>query len=105
MARPCHVAGCGGEVLPSLVSSDVCLKHFVQMVVERTECIRDSCLQSQPIDQTTVDWLLGDARHVAQELSASDSGHHDEQVLELLLCLANLQDYIRHHSLCLKMEI
>lgn len=102
MARPCHVAGCTGEVLPALASDSVCLNHFVEMVVERAELIRTSCLESQPIDQATIDWLMGDARHVAQELSTSDSGHHDDQILELLLCLANLQDYIRHHSLCVR---
>lgn len=90
--------------MPALASDCVCLNHFVEMVVERAELIRASCLESLPIDQATVDWLLGNARHVAQELSTSDSGCHDEQTLELLLCLANLQDYIRHHSLCVKTQ-
>jgi hypothetical protein len=102
MARPCHVAGCNGEVLPFLMRDGVCLNHFVEMAIERAELIRGSCLQSQPIDQETIDWLLGEARHVAQVLSASDSGCHDDQVLELLLCLANLQDYIKHHSVAVK---
>lgn len=102
MARPCHVAGCDGEVLPSLAMQELCVSHFVEMVVEKAEVIRASCLQLQPIDQKTIDWLLEDARHVAQMLSASDSGCHDEKVLELLLCLANLQDYIKHHSVCVK---
>lgn len=102
MARPCHVAGCDGEVLPFLASDGVCVSHFVEMVVQKTELIRGSCLQAQPIDQETIDWLLEDARHVAQLLSASDFACHDEEVLELLLCLANLQDYIKHHSVSIK---
>lgn len=102
MARPCHVAGCVGQVLPFLVNDGVCLDHFVAMVIERAELIRGSCLQAQPIDQDTIDWLMGDAHHVAQVLTASDSGCNDEQVLELLLCLANLQDYIKHHSVAVK---
>lgn len=102
MARPCHVAGCSGEVLPVLAGSGVCLNHFVEMVVERADQIRGSYTESQPVDQETVDWLLGDARLVAQTLSASQANGCDEHVLELLLCLANLQDYIAHHSVRVK---
>lgn len=98
MARPCHVSGCCEEILPCLMTHGLCLNHFVEMVIEKADLIRCACLESQPIDQATVDWLMGDARHVAQVLSASYSGHHNEQVLELLLCLANLHDYISHHS-------
>lgn len=98
MARPCHVAGCRTEILPVLAGNGVCLNHFVAMVVERADQVRGSFVESRPVDQKTIDWLLGDARHVAQMLSASRLNNSDEQVLELLLCLANLQDYIAHHS-------
>lgn len=103
MARPCHVAGCNGEILPVLAGDGVCLNHFVEMVVAKADQVRGSCVESQPVDQKTLDWLLGDARHVAQALSSSQPQCFDEQVLELLLCLANLQDYVRHHSVRVKM--
>lgn len=102
MARPCHVAGCSGEILPVLAGDGVCLNHFVEMVVAKADHVRESCVESQPVDQKTLDWLLGDARHVAQALSASQPGSWNEQILELLLCLANLQDYVRHHSVRVK---
>jgi hypothetical protein len=98
MARPCHVAECRSEILPALAGNGVCLNHFVAMVVERADQVRGSCIESRPVDQKTIDWLLGDARHVAQVLSESQPECGDEQVLELLLCLANLQDYIAHYS-------
>lgn len=102
MARPCHVAGCKGEILPVLAGDGVCLNHFVEMVVRKADQVRGSCVESEPVDQTTLDWLLGDARHVAQALSSSQPGRCNDQVLELLLCLANLQDYVRHHSVRVK---
>ena len=98
MASPCHVAGCSGEILPVLLGSGLCLDHFVELVVERADQVRVRCVESRPVDQETVDWLLGDARHVVQVLSASQPEKNSEQILELLLCLANLQDYIAHHS-------
>lgn len=99
MARPCHVPGCKSEVLSFLASDSVCLQHFVELVVEKAEMIRSSYIESRPIDQKTIEWLIGDARHVAQALSASASAENNEQILELLLCLANLQDYVKHHSM------
>lgn len=103
MARPCHVAGCSREILSVLTGDDVCLNHFVEMVVAKADQVRGSCVESQLVDQETLDWLLGDARHVARALSASQPECSNEQVLELLLCLANLQDYVRHHSVRVKM--
>ena len=102
MACPCHVAGCSSEVLPILASEGVCLTHFVEMVVAKADQVRGSCLEAQPIDQKIVDWLIGDARHTAQVLSASHLEPANDQILELLLCLANLQDYITHHSVRVK---
>lgn len=101
MARPCHVPGCKSEVLSFLASDSVCLQHFVELVIERAERIRSSYFESRPVDQKTIDWLMGDALHVAQVLSASAATQDNEQILELLLCLANLQDYVKHHSMCM----
>ena len=98
MARPCHVAGCSGEILPVLAADSVCLSHFAEMVIDRADQVRVGCVESRPVDQELVEWLLGDARHTVQALSASQPSSCNEQVLELLLCLANLQDYITHHS-------
>lgn len=104
MARPCHVAGCVAEILPVLAGDGVCLNHFVSMVVERADQVRGSFVESRPVDQKTIDWLLGDARHVAQVLSSSRLANCDERVLELLLCLANLQDCVEHHSVPVKVS-
>ena len=102
MAGPCHVAGCSGEILPALAADGVCLNHFVEKVIERADLVRESCVASEPADPEVVEWLLGDARHAAQALSAMSSEVSSEQILELLLCLANLQDYIAHHSMRVK---
>lgn len=104
MARPCHVTGCAEEILPILAGDGVCLNHFVEMVVRKADQVRGSCVESRPIDQKTLDWLLGDARHVAETLSSSPPQSWNEQILELLLCLANLQDYVRHHSVRVNMS-
>lgn len=102
MARPCHVAGCSGEVLPALAADGVCLNHFVEKVIERADQVRACCISSQPADPEIVGWLLENARDTASALSALHNEVSNEQILELLLCLANLQDYIAHHSVRVK---
>ena len=103
--RRCRTAGCNEEVQPPLASEGVCLEHFVELVVRRADQVRRQCVQAQPVDAETLDWLLSDAPHVIQSLSNGASPSHPgegEKILELLLCLANLQDYIAHHSLSVK---
>lgn len=102
MARPCHVSGCSAEVLPVLAADGVCLNHFVEKVIERADHVRACCVAAEPADQEVVDWLLGDARDAARALSTMRNEASNEQILELLLCLANLQDYIAHHSVPVK---
>jgi hypothetical protein len=59
------------------------------------------CQQGQPLDSGTVEWLT-DQGDLAVRLLSQDgmTKVSDERVklLELLLCLANVQEYVRHHS-------
>jgi hypothetical protein len=103
--RRCRSEGCAGEVLPPLASEGVCLEHYVELVVRRADQVRQQCLKAQPVDEETLDWLLSDAPHTIQSLSSganAENSTESEKILELLLCLANLQDYITHHSLHVK---
>ena len=82
------------------------MDHFVELVVRRADQVRLQCLQSQPVDEKTLEWLLADARHTVQALSnggvnseTAENSTDGEKILEALLCLANLQEYISHHSL------
>jgi hypothetical protein len=103
--RRCRTAGCKDEVPPPLAREGVCLEHFVEQVVQRADQVRQQCLKAQPLDEETLDWLLSDAPHAIQSLSNGASPSNPaagEKILELLLCLANLRDYIAHHSLSVK---
>lgn len=82
------------------------MDHFVELVVRRADQVRLQCLQSQSVDEKTLEWLLADARHTVQALSnggvnseSAENSTDGEKILEALLCLANLQEYISHHSL------
>jgi len=102
MAQKCHIEGCRKEIPAALAAECLCLDHFVELAIQRADQVRARCLEAEPVDEATLDWLLDDAPNTIHALSdgAFDRDPTDnEKVLELLLCLANLQDYVAHHSL------
>ncbi|HEV2287750.1 MAG TPA: hypothetical protein VGR81_02225 [Candidatus Acidoferrales bacterium] len=105
MDRHCHIEGCGREVPKALARETLCLDHFADMVIAQTDAVRAKCLGAEPIDEAMLEWLLSDAPHKVQALAGGESGseaRNNERILELLLCLSNLHNYIRHHSLEVK---
>ena len=104
--RSCRVVGCAVRVPGVLVQEALCLDHYIEQVVTRLQAAIELCQQGRQVDPETLDWLLTDADFVVQSLSQNGHGHtpaQREKLLELLLGLANLQEYLRHHSVRLKL--
>jgi len=101
----CQVTGCQESVPPALARELLCLDHYIEQALARLQGAVELCRQGQPVDPRIVDWLLGDADFAVQSLSQEGGTHTPTQhnkLLELLLCLANLQEYLRHHSVEVK---
>jgi hypothetical protein len=59
------------------------------------------CQLGQPLGTETVDWLIEQGDLAVRLLSGGGMAKSSEErakLLELLLCLANVQEYVRHHS-------
>ena len=59
------------------------------------------CQQSQFLSPETIDWLIEQGDLAVRLLSEKGMAKFSEErskLLELLLCLANVQEYVRHHS-------
>jgi hypothetical protein len=99
--QSCRVTGCSQAVLPALASEFLCLDHFLDQAFSRAGEVLDQCQHSQPLDPRTLDWLLAEGRRAVRVLAGEagpvDAGHR-EKILELLLRLANLHEYVAHHS-------
>jgi len=77
------------------------LDHYVDQAFFRLRAAFELCHKGGAVDARTLDWLFADAEFAAQSLSQKDftpSPAQRVRVLELLLALANLQEYLRHHS-------
>ncbi len=93
--------GCENGVVPVLAADFLCLNHFLEQSSNRASLALERCQQALPLDSKTVDWLLSDAQHAAVALAIRPDQHgpdDQDRILDLLLCLTNLQEYIRHHS-------
>ena len=97
----CRVEKCGLGVTPRLRASQLCLDHFLEQTFARVQQALEHCHQGQPLDPGMLEWLVGDAPGAIEALVAESSHaapHQKNRLLELLLSLSNLQEYIRHHS-------
>lgn len=67
----------------------------------RTDQALQDCRAGQPVDSKMLEWLLTDALVIVNNLEEGVEGPDAQQrdrMLELLLILANLHEYVAHHS-------
>ena len=105
-AGKCSVSSCSAAVPATLAQNHLCLDHYVEKASAELRAALDLCRQGQPVDSHALDWLLAGADFAVQTLAQNGGGCSPAQrvkVLELLLGLSNLQEYLRHHSVRLKL--
>jgi hypothetical protein len=74
----------------------VCLAHYLDNAFARVASALEMRRRGKPLDSSTLDWLQEQGDFTVQLLS---KGGHEQNVaersrlLELLLCLANVQEY------------
>lgn len=101
----CRKSGCLREIPAGLSAEQLCLDHFLEQAFSRTEESLKSCRTGLPLDQRVLEWVLSDALAVVKNLEDSADVPDPEQrdrMLELLLSIANLHEYLAHHSIRLQ---
>src|ERR1700733_7704023 len=99
--RSCRVEKCEEQVPPALVAEALCLDPFLDQSFTRADFALDRCHSGETIDRATLDWLLADAHITLNALSQVAAKHalaRKSRILELLLCIANLNEYLSHYS-------
>jgi len=97
----CRRAPCAKVVPSALASEGLCLDHFLDEAFHRADYALERWRQGRPLDPSDVEWLLTDALAVVSSLEeqADDpQPQQRERMLELLLILANLQEYVAGRS-------
>jgi hypothetical protein len=96
----CQVEGCAKGVPASLNPEVLCMAHYMDGALERLEEAASQCREGQPIAPVALDRLRTLADCAVQFLTDrgldKDLGEK-ERVLQFLLGLANLHEYLSHN--------
>jgi hypothetical protein len=100
----CRRAPCEKSIPPALAAEHLCLDHFLDEAFVRTDHTLARCRQGHAMNPGELEWLLADALAIVKNLeedAADPNPEQRERMLELLLILANLHEYVAHHSILL----
>ena len=95
----CRHTACANGIPRTLSSEQLCLDHYLDEAFERTNAALQRCHAGQAIDAAALEWLLADALTIVNNLDDDpmerNAGQQD-RMLELLLILANLHEYVAY---------
>jgi hypothetical protein len=97
----CNRSGCANQAPSALAGAQLCLDHFLDEAFIRTDQALTRCREGSALTKDNLEWLLADALATVKNLEESADEPQPEQrdrMLELLLILANLHEYVTHHS-------
>jgi hypothetical protein len=98
----CRRAGCANSIPTALANEQICLEHFLDDAFLRTDQTFGRCREGRAMNPADVEWLLSDALAIVKNLEEKAGDPQPQQrdrMLELLLKLANLHEYVAHHSI------
>lgn len=97
----CRRTPCANSIPTALAAEQLCLDHFLDEAFLRTDHTFDRCRQGRSLNPGDLEWLLADALAIVKNLeegAAEPNPNQRDRMLELLLILANLNEYVAHHS-------
>ena len=98
----CKTQACPEAVPAALAAERLCLNHFLDHAHQRASEALGCCVQDRPVESAEVAWLLSQANYLLLLMARMPDEFQPRQrdrMMELILCLANLNEFIRHHSL------
>jgi hypothetical protein len=101
VAGGCRRVRCSNPIPAALAVQRLCLNHFLDEAFLRADHTLGLCRDGCAINASELEWLLADALAIVNNLDdrvAESNSELRDRMLELLLILANLQEYVAHHS-------
>jgi hypothetical protein len=100
--RTCQSASCRVEVPAVLKTDGLCLNHYLEGAFHKLTAATDDFQSGRDVDYSTMDWLLAQVDFVLEALAQEDVTWDADQrakLLQLLLGVANLHEYVRRYAL------
>jgi hypothetical protein len=98
-SRKCRVEKCPAQAPAVLEKERLCINHHLEQSFQKLASATESFHRNEDVDRKTMDWLLSQVDFAVEALAQEDTGWDSDQrskLLELLLGVANLNEYIRH---------
>jgi len=95
----CRIPNCTAEVPEILEHEALCIDHHLEDSFQKLAAATEGFHRDDEVDNETMDWLLGQVDFAVDALAREGNHWGSEQrskLLELLLGVANLNEYIRH---------
>ncbi len=100
-SRTCQAPKCTVEVPAVLKMEGLCLNHYLEAAFHRLAAATQEFQSGRDVDDPTMDWLLAQVDFAVEVLAQEDvnwDANQRSKLLELLLGVANLSEYIRHST-------
>ncbi len=100
-SRTCQTPSCTVEVPVVLEIEGLCLNHYLEGALQRLAEATQDFQSGRDVDYQTMDWLLAQVDFAVEALAQEDANMDAEQrstLLQLLLGVANLNEYVRHST-------
>jgi hypothetical protein len=107
-SRTCSALECKSEVPQSLASQRLCVDHYLEHAFQKLDQETENSRRGQDVNRGTLDWLLVQVDYIVETVGAEASELDPERhskLLELLLAIANLNEYTRHQSMGVKQGV
>src|SRR5689334_21889040 len=94
--RVCQIGACSDPVPANLLQEGVCLGHYLDQTFARVFNALELRRQGRQLDARTTRWLKIQADFIVRLLSNgsfNDTNAHRSRLMELLLSVANVQQY------------
>jgi hypothetical protein len=102
MATPgpaCAATGCSVEIPAALETEGLCLQHYLEKAFHNLATATQDFQCGSDIDDQAMEWLLSQVNFAVESLGQENAPGTAEQrslLLELILGIANLNEFIRH---------
>ena len=100
--RICPAARCTAKIPASLEKEGLCLQHYLEKAFHKLATVTLDFQCERDIDYQAMEWLLAQVNFAVDSLAQDDAEWDAEQrsmLLELILGIANLNEYMRHSKM------
>jgi hypothetical protein len=104
-SRTRSALGCKLGIAESLKAQGLCIDHYLEKAFQKLDIETAHSRSGQDVDQQTLEWLLVQVDGIIEALRGENTALEPDKhtkFVELLLGIANLNEYVRHQIIALK---